>query len=68
MKVQIRVEYWGRDRFVVRVLKDGVTLEQQQPATHATVEVRRNRACERWSELGYEVEAGAIPDAWDLRG
>jgi len=43
MKVQIRVEYWGRNRFVVRVLKDGVTLEQQQPATHATVEARRNR-------------------------
>ena len=68
MKVQIRVEYWGRNRFVVRVLKDGVTLEQQQPATRATVEARRNRARERWNELGYEVEAEAIPDAWDLRG
>ena len=68
VKVQIRVEYWGRYRFVVRVLKDGVTLEQQQPATHATVEARRNRACERWGELGYEVEAEAIPEAWDMRG
>jgi hypothetical protein len=67
MKVQIRVEYWGRNRFVVRVLKDGVTLEHQ-PATRATVVARRNRACERWSKLGYEVEAEAIPDAWDLRG
>ena len=53
---------------MVRVLKDGVTLEQQQPATHGTVEARRNRACERWGELGYEVEAEAIPEAWDMRG
>jgi hypothetical protein len=66
MKVQIRVEYWGRNRLLVRVLKDSVTLEQQQPATRATVEARRNRACERWSELDYEVEAGAIPDGWDI--
>jgi hypothetical protein len=31
MKVQIRVEYWGRNRFVVLVLKDGVTLEHSSP-------------------------------------
>ena len=67
MKVQIRVVYWGRNRFVVRVLKDGVTLEQQ-PATRATVKARRKLVCDRWSKLGYEVEAEAIPDAWDLRG
>ena len=67
MKVQIRVEYWGRNRFVVRVLKDGVTLEQQ-PASRATVEARRNLVCDRWSKLGYEVEAEAIPEAWDMRG
>jgi hypothetical protein len=67
MKVQIRVVYGGRNRFVVRVLKDGVTLEQQ-PATRATVKARRKLVCDRWSKLGYEVEAEAIPDAWDLRG
>ena len=67
VKVQIRVVYWGRNRFVVRVLKDGVTLEQQ-PASRATVEARRNLVCDRWSKLGYEVEAEAIPDAWDLCG
>jgi len=52
---------------VVRVLKDGVTLEQQ-PATRATVKARRKLVCDRWSKLGYEVEAEAIPDAWDLCG
>ena len=60
MKVQIRVEYWGCNRFVVRVLKDSVTLEQQ-PATPRR-RGAKDRACERWSELGYEVEARAIPD------
>jgi hypothetical protein len=43
-------------------------VERAFQATRATVKARRKLVCERWSALGYDVEAEAIPEAWDLRG
>jgi hypothetical protein len=65
MRVEIKTEYLGQNRYRITVKQDGVTNDTIR-ATRLTVADRRNRACQMWAKVADLVEASAIPEAWDM--
>lgn len=65
MTVEIQTHYLGQNRYQILIRQGGVT--QMIPATWGTVVAIRNRLCTAWSKVADKVEAGEIPEAWDLR-
>lgn len=66
MRITIQTEYRGGNRYLIRVFEYGRGMVETLPATSGTVIRVRNQACGHYASLAAEVEATAIPDAWDM--